>query len=175
MMKSDQTETFSRLLVANHHRLYGFVYTLVQDHNVVDDLLQEATTVLWRKFEQYEMGTDFGAWAMKVARLTVFEWRRKQARLPLPMGDELLEAISERAIEANSENEAKLGALDDCVQQLQERDQALLTDRYSQDLAVSDIAKRSSRTRAAVYKVLTRIHRDLLKCIERKLPEEGAV
>ena len=61
MMKSDQTETFSRLLVANHHRLYGFVYTLVQDHNVVDDLLQEATTVLWRKFEQYEMGTDFGA------------------------------------------------------------------------------------------------------------------
>ncbi|MDP6446871.1 MAG: sigma-70 family RNA polymerase sigma factor [Pirellulaceae bacterium] len=175
MTDSSQIETFSRLLIANHRRLYGFVYTLVQNHTAADDIVQEATTVLWRKFDQFEPCSDFGAWAMKVARLTVFEWRRNQARLPLPIGDELFETISEQAIKASSNSEARLDALDGCVTGLNERDRDLLSERYNHNVAVSDIAKRSSRTRDAVYKVLARIHRDLLECIEHKLAAEGVV
>lgn len=46
--------------------------------------------VLWRKFDQFQEGTDFAVWAMSVARFCALNWRRKQARLPLPRDDEFL-------------------------------------------------------------------------------------
>ena len=98
MPDSDLAASFSRLLIANQRRLYGFVYTLVQDHTATDEILQEVATVLLKKFDQFEPGTDFGAWAMKVSRFTVFEWRRKQAKLPLPMGEELFASIADKAV-----------------------------------------------------------------------------
>jgi len=174
MTDESRTELFSRLLVANQRRLYAFIFTLVHDHAAADEVLQETATVLWRKFEQFKAGTDFGAWAMKVARLCVFEWRRKQARLPLPMGDDLFEAISAQAFEISCDLEARFEALDECVASLSERDQGLLSERYEEDVRVADIAKRRSRSRGAIYKILTRIHRDLLACIETKLAEDVA-
>jgi RNA polymerase sigma-70 factor, ECF subfamily len=173
MPDSDLAASFSRLLIANQRRLYGFVYTLVQDHTATDEILQEVATVLWKKFDQFEPGTDFGAWAMKVSRFTVFEWRRKQAKLPLPMGEELFASIADKAVEVSCDLEGRLDALQGCVRHLNARDQALVADRYEEDLSVVEIAQRSGRTRGAVYKILTRIHRDLLGCVKDNLSHES--
>lgn len=166
-------EQFTRLLVANQRRLYGFIFTLVQDHAAADDVLQEATSLLWQKFDSFELGTDFGAWAMKVARFKVLEWRRKQQRLPLPIEDELLLELASKAEEAQVTNDlGRREALEHCLTQLSERDTKLLNHRYTEEQSVSSMAEELGRTRDAVYKVLARIHRDLQLCIRGKLNEE---
>ena len=166
-------EQFTRLLVANQRRLYGFIFTLVQDHSAADDVLQEATSLLWQKFESFEPGTDFGAWAMKVARFKVLEWRRKQQKLPLPIEEELLHELAGKAEVAQlTDDLGRREALEHCLTKLNERDSGLLNQRYAEDRPVSGIAAKLGRTRDAIYKVLARIHRDLQRCIQGKMKEE---
>ena len=78
-----RNQTFSRLLTANHSRLRAFIYALVHDHHHTDDLMQEVAVVLWKRYDTFEEGTNFAAWAMKIARYTVLNWRRAQNKLPL--------------------------------------------------------------------------------------------
>jgi hypothetical protein len=44
----DQVQLFSRLLVANQRRLYGFILTLVHDRAAADDILQDVSSLLWQ-------------------------------------------------------------------------------------------------------------------------------
>lgn len=174
-MESNRTvEEFSRLLMANQQRLFGFVYSLVHDSAATHDILQEVSTVLWRKFDQFEPGTDFGAWAMKIARFTVLNWRRQQAKLPLPLDEETLDALAEEAIEQSCQAEFREEALEHCLGKLDERDRGLLAERYDRDRPVVEIAKQEKRSRRAVYKHLTRLHGALLDCIETQLRKGAA-
>ena len=155
-------ELFTRLLVSNQRRIYGFIFTLVHDHSTTDDVLQEVTTLLWEKFETFEIGTDFGAWSMRVARFKVLEWRRGQQRLPLPIEDELLHELAGKAETAQLDGDlGRQEALEHCLGKLGERDRSLLDERYQQRTPVSRMAELRNRTRDAVYKILARIHRDL--------------
>lgn len=43
----------------------------IGDWNQADDILQETMSVLWNKFDQYVIGTDFLSWALKVAHFQV--------------------------------------------------------------------------------------------------------
>lgn len=170
--QSQDHEKFTRLLVANQRRIYGFIFTLIQDHGATDDVLQETTSLLWEKFDSFELGTDFGAWAMRVARFKVLEWRRKQQRLPLPIEEELLIEMAAKAEEAqNHDGIGRREALEQCLSKLNERDMSLLNERYTLEKPVTRIASQMGRSRDAVYKVLARIHRDLQGCIKGKLKE----
>lgn len=171
---SQEIEAFTQLMMANRGRLYGFIFTLVHDRDATEEILQEASVVLWRKFGQFQKGTDFGAWAMKVSRFSVAEWRRKQAKLPMQMDDALLESLAAQAMEASVDAEIRMEALEGCRKKLGERDQGLLSQRYEGKTPVAQIAEGTKRSRVAVYKVLARIHRDLMDCIENQVAGEGA-
>lgn len=166
---SAKAEQFSRLLITSQPRLYGFVYSLVHDHAATNDILQDVSTVLWRKFDQFEVGSDFGAWAMKVAKFTVFNWRRRQAALPLDLDEETLEALAASAVDQSCEHEAREEALDFCLGKLPERDRTLIAARYDEGEAVVEIAEREGRSRRAVYKHLKRLHQALLDCIDGQM------
>lgn len=169
------SELFSRLLIQNQRRLYGFIFTLVQDHTVTEDLLQEAATLLWRKFDSFQPGTDFGAWAMKVSRFKVLEWRRAQQRLALPIEEELLLELASRAETAQqTKGLGRLEVLESCVAKLGDRDSDLIRQRYDEGVSVQNISEKLNRSRDAVYKKLARIHRDLQACIEKNLQSEIA-
>ena len=55
---------------------FRFIYSLVRGRHSSEDVLKDVSVVLWKKFDSFEIGTDFGAWAMCVARFTVLNWRR---------------------------------------------------------------------------------------------------
>ena len=40
-------------------RLYSYIHMLVQDVNDADDVFQQATLVLWRKYANYDSGAVF--------------------------------------------------------------------------------------------------------------------
>ena len=89
-MKSD-SEEFVRLLTEAQGPVYGYLLTLIPDRNRARDLLQETNITLWKKAATFEEGTNFNAWACKIAYFHVLSFRRKMAREKLVFDDDILE------------------------------------------------------------------------------------
>lgn len=171
--ENDRGQQFSRLLVANQRRIHGFILSLVHDRAAAADILQDVSVLLWEKFDRFEPGTDFAAWGMSIARLTILNWRRRQKEVPLPLEDEMLAILADEAIRVSCQYEDRRAALSQCMQALSEDNRDLLVARYEMDRPVSGIAQRLGRSRVAVYKRLTRIRQLLLDCINDRLKAKG--
>jgi len=165
-------EVFTRLLLANQTRIYGFILALVHDRAAASDVLQDVSVVLWRKFDRFEPGTDFAAWAMSVARLSIFEWRRRQKKLPLPLDDDQLTRLADEAVALSFDFEDRLGALRRCLQELMERDRNLLRLRYMAGETMTRIAELAAVSRVAIHKRMNRLHALLIECIRQRLTVE---
>lgn len=170
----DKVELFSRLLVVNQRRLYGFILTLVQDRAAAEDVLQDVSSLLWQKFDRFEPGTDFAAWGMAVSRLTILNWRRKQKNIPLPLDDQQFALLADEAVAVSCKHEERQAALNECLQNVDVSGRELLASRFEMSQSVTSIADQLGRSRVAIYKRLNRIQSRLLDCINEKLQAEGA-
>ena len=68
---TDRHAQFLRLYTRHQHRILAYIYTLVPNRADAEDLLQDTAVLLWEKFAQFELGTDFIAWACRVAFLKI--------------------------------------------------------------------------------------------------------
>ena len=170
----DETvQAFSRLLVANQRRIYGFILTLVHDRSAAEDILQDVSALLWQKFDKFERGTDFAAWGMAVSRLTILNWRRKQKTVPLPLDDQQFSLLADEAVAVSCQHEARQEALQRCLQEVDDSGRELLAARFEMSRSVTSIADQLGRSRVAIYKRLNRIQSLLLECVNKKLSAEG--
>ena len=58
---------FVKLLMEHRSLLHSFIYALVRDVHLAEDILQEMGVVLWTKFGEFRSGSNFGAWAREIA------------------------------------------------------------------------------------------------------------
>lgn len=164
--------TFLQLYRANERRVYGFILSLVPDWSEADDLMQETTMVMWSKFDTFEIGTDFAAWAICIARFQIMNHRKKKRNRRVQFSDDVLEALDGKAAAAAEEMDALRDALRTCLKKLSDRDRQLIRLRYEPDASTKSVAERVGRGIDAVYKALNRIHVQLLYCIRRRLALE---
>src|SRR5262245_66469592 len=71
---------FVKRLMEHRSMLHSFVYALLREPHLTEDILQEVAVVLWSKFSEFRPGTDFGAWARSIAFREVLSARRSEAR-----------------------------------------------------------------------------------------------
>ena len=166
---SDRGELYSTLLVKNRHRIYGFIYSLVHNHHASEDLFQEVSTILWKKFDHFEEGTDFAVWAMSVARFCILNWRRKQSRVALPLEDEALMKLVDEAVLVSCEYDDLRMHLRDCYKKIPDKIMSILPARYHREDKVPVIAKRHKKSVRSIYLLLERGHSLLLDCVEQKM------
>ncbi len=171
---SQKTELFTNLLIANRERIFAFIFALTHNRDAAHDVFQEVSTVLWRKFDNFDPETDFACWAMAIARLSVFEWRRSTKKLPQILTDEQLGRLADAATAIVSEHDERVAALRGCLEMASKRDRDLLLQHYDHDRSVSVIAEESGVSRMAIYKRMNRIHARLLSCVRGKLGLEAA-
>lgn len=169
----ERGERYSRLLIANRRRIYGFIFTLVHDHAATEDVLQDVSATLWTKFDKFEPGTDFAAWAMSIARFKVLNWRRKQAKLPLNLDDVQFEQLADAAVSVSFESETRRSALATCLAKLSDENRMLIRERYTRNRSVASIAAEADRSRVAIYKRMSHLQTSLLHCINERLRVEG--
>ena len=166
-------DEFVRLLSANQRRIYLYVLGLVPDPHAAEEILQETNLVLWREFDRFRPGSNFAAWACKVAMFQVLNWRKRRARDRLDFSVEFLEAVAEEAAGAADALEERSAALSGCIEKLPDRRRQMLRLRYAQGLGVEDIAARLDSTADAVYRTLSRIRADLHECVTRAVAREA--
>ena len=157
-------------ITACQSRLYAYILTLTGDREQARDVLQECNLVMWSKADEFEEGTNFIAWAFKIARYQVMAARQKTARDRLVFDDEFLESMADifDGDEAFDERQAALGQ---CIEEITPNHRNLLKIRYTDGLSVKEIATRVDKTANAVAKVLHRTRLALMDCIEKKTSE----
>jgi RNA polymerase sigma-70 factor (ECF subfamily) len=166
MHEPSATDQFLELYAGGQRRIYAYIRAHVVNSADADDVLQDVATVLWRKFAEYQPGSEFVRWACQVARLEVLAYHRHCKRLRTLFSHEVVEAVAEQVLELSDTAGARAELLDGCVQLLPPRDRELLDLRYEFSQSVKQIAVAVDRTESAVYKALQRIHDELYDCIE---------
>jgi RNA polymerase sigma-70 factor (ECF subfamily) len=155
-----------RLFSRDQGRLFRYVAALVPVLQDAEDVLSETTVTLWREFGNFEPGTNFLAWARRIAHLRVLEhYRTRSRRLP----DEVLKALVAEMERRETEADPRLSFLAECRQKLTQSDENLLERRYDDNLQVQELATQLGRPVNSVSKSLGRIRRALLECIQRKM------
>ncbi len=71
--RSQQMPEFVRHLTQFQQDLYLYVRSLLPDPDAAADVVQEANVVLWEKREQFQIGTNFRAWAFQISRYKVMQ------------------------------------------------------------------------------------------------------
>ena len=170
-----RNESFVRLLVRHEHQVYSYILALLPNVTNADEVMQETSIVAWRKFDQFEPGTDFVRWVCQLARYEVLQFRERCARYRLHFSDEFVQAVASEAESHAGESDVRHHALEDCLTQLKSRDREIVRLRFESGASVKSVAQRMDRTSDAIYKALKRIRVALLRCVDRRLATEGEV
>ncbi|MFZ4764683.1 MAG: sigma-70 family RNA polymerase sigma factor [Roseimicrobium sp.] len=174
MPESDRTTEFLTLLTQHDRALGVYVYALVSTRADADDILQQAKMIMWKSFDQFESGTNFLAWARKVAFHQILGYRRQKKKEHLSLDDDVLEAVHHEVARLAEEPDHRREALQDCLRKLPVEHRQLVLLRYYEDLEVDEVAQRISSTSSAVYRALSRVRYALLECVEKQLAKGGA-
>lgn len=163
------SEQFVRHLTGCQHWLYAYILSLLPDSTAAHDVLQQANVTMWRKAEQFTEGTNFDAWACRVAYYEVLAARRDHQRDRHLYDDQLLsELASEAQSQVSSANE-QMVALGDCLDRLSQPQREIIRQRYTTGLSVAQIGEETGRKANAIATSLHRIRHMLMECIDNRL------
>lgn len=171
MPTSDRMDLFVQLLAANQRRVFLYIRTLVPNADDADEVLQNTNLVLWREFETFAEGTNFAAWACRVALNQVLAWRKKQQRDRLRFSDDLLLAVAQEVEKRADQLEDRVLALTGCLEKLPPAQRDLIRMRYADGGSIDAVAGQAGRSVEATYRALSRIRHTLHDCVTRTLAE----
>src|SRR3972149_2632163 len=161
------TRDFVDLMTQHQGRLYGYVLTLSADPDAANDILQKANVVLWKQWRQFQPGSNFKAWAFRIAHFQYMAYRQKQLRDRTLFSDELLATLASEAKEVDERHEERAAALERCLEQMPPRSREAIRLRYADELKVSDMAAKLQRNANAVYPILFRARQWLIACVNK--------
>src|SRR5277367_2099068 len=142
---SSSSEQFITLLNAAHGRLLGFLRVMLGNNADAEDVLQRASMTIWRKFGEFDPSKDFFTWASSFAFYEAKNFQRVSARSRLHFDEELMERLAEERVVDLDHREARLAAVDRCIEELGETDRELVRDFYLNKTEVAALAERLGR------------------------------
>lgn len=161
-------ELFVRYQTRHQRRLLSYILTLVPNWNDAEEILQETSLVLWRKFTEFQPGTSYNCWATRVAYFEVKKFRDRRKRSDILFSNELVDLLASEADEARDLLADQHEALQFCLEKLKRDDHRLITSRYLRGASSASLANELGRTLESVCNSLKRIRIALLRCVQRQ-------
>ena len=166
-------EDFVRLFTRHEPPLRAFVRSLLPTWDDVDEVMQETSLVLWRKWADFDPATDFTKWGCVVARFEVLKHRRRKARDRHVFAPDLIEMLAEEGADEVEILDSQRKALDACLQQLPDNQRRIVMAAYAPGRTIKETADQTGKSATALYKTLNRIRTALLQCVDNSLRKEG--
>jgi len=164
-------DKFLRSFTASELAIRAYVRRLVPTRADADDVMQDVSVVLWKKFGEFREDGDFRAWAFGVARYAALAWRRDKARDRLVLDENVVAKLAEESPEYEPQLQRQREALEGCMQKVTPDQRTLLMRAYQPELSIQEVANDSGRTVPGFYQWLYRVRRMLLDCIRRALAQ----
>ncbi len=165
-----EQEPLVRILLHQRAKLTGYIWSLVRDVHVTDDVFQDVCVKAIAKRTEIRDADHLLAWSRKVARDLCVDSMRRSARRPAMLDASVLDMIeNDWAAEDAANTSDTTEALRLCLDELTDNNKRIVQLRYVQGMRGVDVAKQLNRKTDTVYKSLARIHSTLSTCIERRL------
>ncbi|MCW1921899.1 sigma-70 family RNA polymerase sigma factor [Luteolibacter arcticus] len=153
--------------------LKEYVAGLLGGADGVDDLVQETNLFLWERREEFLPGSNFRAWAMRVAWFKVMAERRDRLREGrVVFSEPMLEQLAARAAERLGESDQRLDALRRCLDRSRPQDRRILEWKYSRRASLTELAEANGCAPNAMHKMISRLRLALRHCVEKQLGNE---
>lgn len=148
------------------NQLRAYIRQLLPTRQDAEEVLQETSIVLWSKYENFEQGTNFFAWAYKTAYFEVLKYRRTKARDRLVFSDEVFEQLAQKTEDSIDSYDKRKAALQNCFTKLSREYRELLMAVYFKNETIKAVAERTNTSPKVMYRLLTKIRGQLKQCIE---------
>jgi RNA polymerase sigma-70 factor (ECF subfamily) len=164
---------FAEQFVRGQDRVYGFIATMLPNRTDAEEVFQQTSLLLWRKWDEFEPGTDFVSWACTVAHFEVLNYIRRADRRNVALSGDVIELLVKERRVMRDEIDARRDALRVCIDGLPARQRELVEAAYSGVQPINVLATQMGQTANAVYMTLRRIREALGACIRKRLGEIG--
>jgi RNA polymerase sigma-70 factor (ECF subfamily) len=174
MDSSPQHDQFVERFVRFQDRIYAYVATQLPNRADAEEVFQQTSLILWRKWQQFDPSRDFVRWACGIAHREVCNFLRKHAdKGRIYLSEDVLAEVAEVRLEVQDVLEARRRALRTCLDQLEQEKRALLERCYAGKDTIKTIAAELGRQPNMLYMTLKRLRRALFDCVTRTLTAEG--
>ena len=131
MGEPGRTNEFLRLFAKDGRWIFSYILMFIPHKADAEEVFQETSIILWKKFDEYVSGSSFLAWATQVAHYQVLHHYRTKKQIRLLLLDEAaLEAVHHTAVTLNDRVDDLHQALEKCRSKLSDNDRELLDHRY---------------------------------------------
>lgn len=168
-IEPNNLEAFLCELTRHQRRLRGLVRCLLFDPRDVEDVWQDTNVLLLRKAHEFQLGTDFWAWASAVARYQVLTHCKLLGRDRLAFDLDLIAMIAAETEQLGESIDERRDALQLCLEKLPGPQRQLLEMRYGAGTSLEEVAGKLERPVGSIRQTLYRIREALLACIERRI------
>jgi RNA polymerase sigma-70 factor (ECF subfamily) len=107
---------FVSLITSHQRRIFAYIITLVPNRSDAEDIMQETSTLMWEKKNDFTPGSDFVAWGARIAYYKILDYRKKvnkNRRMVIKEGQ--FKRIEERALENSKHMDDMINKLDECM------------------------------------------------------------
>jgi len=154
------------LLVQLQPRLFGYIVGMLASPRDAQDVLQETNKAILSKLDEFQKSGSFSAWARKFAYFQCLAFRKKNQRSKLNFESELLDQLAEVAEPVDEMAERNLPLLSTCLERLQPKSRAIVSDYYYESLSIEEIAADRNLKTNHVAQILFRARKALFECIQ---------
>jgi RNA polymerase sigma-70 factor (ECF subfamily) len=157
-----------QVLLRDRLRIAAAATAVVRDVHAADDVFQQVVLSALEHRTAFRDPDHLRAWAFRTARHRAIDLARRQRVAYLP--DDVLDLLETGWADAAGAGRPDTAeALHKCLDQLAGPARDLLQLKYGDGLPAVAIAARLRRSTDAVYQNLSRVHRALRECVERRL------
>lgn len=171
-MTEEEEQEYVALLADYQSMMRGFVISLMPGIPGADDVIQETNQVLWTKRGDFQIGTNFKAWILRIARYQVMAHLkniRRQRWVTLEDGEIDLIA-DELEVRINPQREqARKDALKLCIGKLSDKDRDMLFRRYWKNQRLQDFCAITGLSLSNIKITLFRLRAGLKRCIQNEM------
>ena len=162
-----------RILVSQRSQLTAYIWSIVRDVHITDDVFQELCLRAIKKCDEIQDESHLLAWLRTVSKNLAIDFLRKKNNQAIVFDQSVLELLESQWEEDSQVNQNEtLDALRECLTALTPNAKEIIKLRYRDGLRSSEVAKKLGRKVEAIYKALTRTHRALILCIQGKMQSE---
>ena len=139
--QSGDKTAFDELLKAVQQPLFRYIYRLVGERALAEDILQDVFIIIYRKIRWLENAKLFRAWAYRIASRETFRRLKKEKRWSEQVVDEnFLETISVKSAEETYSPEL-IREIPKLIEQISPASRAVLILHYLDEMSLSQIAE----------------------------------
>ena len=162
-------EDIVRTLFAARPRISAAVWLVVRDTQAAEDIFQDTSVKALTKGGPFETQGHLLSWARVTARHAAIDWLRRCRPDWVTLEADVLDLLEDEARARTAPEGPRVDALGECMEALPPPARQLLELRYFDRRSCDEVAAVLGVKIGAVYQRLSRLHRVLKECVERRM------